>query len=106
MNEETLPVKPDDFEGWLSAYTELQQQYSALRSEYYTVIKTIIRALDALGMWPVTAENMNLSGIGKKLPGLIIDAMMPGSQLKEKFAFMKDIFPIAEKYKDINVNDL
>jgi hypothetical protein len=83
----------------------LQQQYAALRIEYGTVIKTVIRALDELGLWPVS-ENMDLSGLGKKVSGLIFQAMMPGSNLKDRFAFMKDIIPVAEKYRDIDINEL
>jgi hypothetical protein len=102
---ENLPEKTDDSEGWMQAYAELQQQYSDLRIEYGTVIKTVIRALDALGMWPVP-ENMDMSVLGRKVSGLIFQAMKPGGSLKDRFAFMKDVIPIAEKYRDINVNNL
>jgi hypothetical protein len=105
MNEEILPVKPDYGE-LQQAYTELYRAYADLQSEYRTVIITIIRALDALGMWPVSSDNTDLSKLARRLPGLIIDAMMPGSPLKDKFAFMKDIIPIAEKYKNIDVKEL
>jgi hypothetical protein len=102
---EHLPVKPSYTE-LQQAYTELHDAHTALQNEYRLVITTVIRTLNGLGIWPVSGDNTDLSKLAKKLPSLIIEAMMPGNSIKEKFSFLKDIIPIAEKYKDIDVKEL
>jgi hypothetical protein len=83
----------------------LLDQYELLRREYAVVIRTVIKTLQAVGIWPVT-DKIEISKVIKTVSSLAFDSMLPGSNIKERFAFIKDIIPIAERYKDIDVNTL
>jgi predicted nuclease with TOPRIM domain len=84
----------------------LNENYENLRAEYIVVIKTVIKTLQTVGIWPIT-DKIEVKTLVKTVSSLALDSMLPGgSNIKERFAFITDILPIAAKYKDIDINTL
>jgi DNA-binding ferritin-like protein (Dps family) len=98
MTQQNTPSRED--------YDEIKRRYMALSEEYAIVIRTVVKTMHVVGLWPITDDKMNTSRILKTVSSLAVESMLPGSNIKERFAFVKDILPIAEKYKDIDPEKL
>lgn len=81
----------------------LQTELETLKNEHTLVVHTIVRVLKSVELWPLT-ENDNLAKKAiKGVQSVITDSMLNPKRLQERFDFLKDIYPLCEKYKDIEV---
>lgn len=73
---------------------------NAVNSDMELLAKTIIEILKKLGMISPKGEiNFEMRNIMRSLPSIILSASNGSG--KNQFEFIKDIFPLLEKYKYI-----
>lgn len=81
----------------------LRAELETLKAEHLTIVKTVIRVLKSVELWPLAANDNVASKAMKGVKSVIAQAMINPKALEERFSFIKDIVPLAEKYKDIEV---
>jgi hypothetical protein len=83
--------------------TRLKAELEALQIEHSTVIITVIKTLKSVGLWPIAeGDNITAKAI-KGVKSVITESMINPGKLADRFSFMKEIFPLCEKYKNIEV---
>lgn len=83
--------------------TRLKAELEALQIEHSLVVVTVIKTLKSVGLWPVQeGDNLTAKAI-KSVKGIITESMLNPGKLAERFDFIKDIVPLCEKYKNIEV---
>jgi hypothetical protein len=81
----------------------LQAELTALQEEHSLVVITIIKTLSSLGLWPLKEGDNYMSKVMKSVKTIVTDSMLFPDKIATRFSFMKEIIPMCEKYKDIQV---
>ncbi|MDD5358594.1 MAG: hypothetical protein PHX80_05565 [Candidatus Nanoarchaeia archaeon] len=93
----------DDISKIVAENETLKSQLSDLKQEHLTVVRTVIKVLDAIGLWPLNANDNIMSKAIKAVKSVALDAVINPSNLEKRFSFVGDLYPLAEKYKDIQL---
>lgn len=81
----------------------LKAELEALQIEHSLVVITIIKTLRSVGLWPIAEGDNITSKIMKTVKNLVFESTLNPAKVAERFSFMKEIFPLCEKYKNIEV---
>lgn len=83
----------------------LKAELKVLQDEHKLVVATIIKTLGSIGLWPINPEDNLASKAIKAVSRIAADAMLNPSGLEKRFSFIKNIYPLCEKYKDFQIED-
>lgn len=83
--------------------SRLLAELNALQEEHSLVVITVIKTLKSVDLWPVKEGDNLTSKAIKGVKGIMTDAMLNPDKLAKRFDFIKDIVPLCEKYKNIEV---
>jgi hypothetical protein len=92
-----------EIENLQSENTRLQAELTALQAEHKIVVKTIIKTLGAINLWPIKPEDNLASKAIKAVSRIATDAIINPKSLEERFSFIQEIYPLCEKYKDFQI---
>jgi cell division septum initiation protein DivIVA len=81
----------------------LQSELSQLQDEHMLVVKTVVKTLKSVELWPLKENDNIASKAIKGVKTVITQSMLNPKALEERFSFVREIISLAEKYKDINV---
>jgi hypothetical protein len=87
----------------IEAYEKLKKEYDELQKEHTVVVVTVIKAMKSVGLWPVNANDNFASKAIKGVKSILFESMTHPKSFQERFQFLEDIYPLCEKYKDLNV---
>jgi hypothetical protein len=99
-NNETFTSHED----LLTENIKLKQQLEELKAEHHTIVVTIVKVLRSVGLWPLSeGDNLAKKAI-KGVQGVIAESIYNAKGLEKRFDFLKEIYPLCEKYKDIQID--
>jgi hypothetical protein len=83
----------------------LQAELTALQSEHKIVVKSIIKILQSIEIWPIQPEDNLMSKSLKAVKSIVMESMLNPAALEKRFDFLKDVYPLCEKYKDFKIEE-
>jgi hypothetical protein len=81
----------------------LREELNQLKAEHDTILRTIIKALQVIDLWPIHEGNNVIGKVMKAVKSIMVDSMLNSKSLEDKFSFIQDIYPLCEKYKDFQL---
>jgi hypothetical protein len=82
---------------------QLKKQLTELQAEHHLVVVTIVKVLKSVGLWPLNKEDSIVSKALKGVKMVMTESVLNPKGLEERFSFVNDIYPLCEKYKDIEI---
>jgi hypothetical protein len=74
-----------------------------LEAEKMLIIKTIIKTLNSVGLWPLRKEDNLASKAIRGVKGVISESVFKPDALAKRFSFLEEVYPLCEKYKDVTL---
>lgn len=81
----------------------LQEELNQLQAEHDTILRTIIKALKVIDLWPISEGDNVIGKVMKAVKSIMVDSVMNSKSLEDKFSFIQDIYPLCQKYKDFQL---
>ncbi|NJK98339.1 MAG: hypothetical protein HC905_28545 [Bacteroidales bacterium] len=81
----------------------LQAELTALQEEHSLVVVTVIKTLQSVELWPIKEGDNLTSKAIKGVKTIMFESAVNPTKLANRFNFIKDIIPLCEKYKNIQV---
>jgi len=83
---------------------ELQAaQIAELEAEKMLVVHTVIKTLASVGLWPLKKDDNLAKKAMKGIRNVLSDAVLDSNNLAKRFSFLEEVYPLCEKYKDIEL---
>jgi UDP-N-acetyl-D-mannosaminuronate dehydrogenase len=82
---------------------ELKAKLAELEQEHLLVVRTIIKTLNAVGLWPIKEGDNLATKALKEVSQIIFKSTINPGAIEKQFDFVKEIYPLCEKYKDVQI---
>ena len=82
---------------------EKETYIAELEAEKMLIVRTIIKTLNSVGLWPIRKEDNLASKAIRGVKSVIFDSVANPDSLAKRFDFLQEVFPLCEKYKDVQL---